>query len=602
MGMGNTQKIAKNFFILFILLFTPILWAAASGEENSEEVWFGNELLFRTPSETVKQEVSRRLELAILSGISPSQILVRGKGKLFTLYAGKIPVVTVTQARARVDKTDPHSLALLWAARVRKMLTEGHYLVAPGHLAIPVGEIRTLEVKGKFSEPLSVNVLNRNVCEVVSNNGNPTFQGLHPGQTMVVLSYGSMARVVGITVQDFAGSIPKAVSLTLTGNEISSAFLQQAVLDAVRAAIFQREGTKMSTAIPPGIFPENLASGASFNLNVPAQVSGLGYLPIKRNLSIDVAVKSFTLPSCAHLLLSNNPENFNRAGILFREAIPQGLPARLFFHHHNNGKAPYRYVLELVNQFNNNADIHVLQGIAGPSKDELFVGRMAAKQFLSVFRDKVGRVVEVSPDSAYPLISLPVGPGQTVSGILQLTPMNQERPLVVSKVVSSKFSDLWNPEQTEMLGLESGKSSGTFPEPDVTVHVSYEAGGAYAFIPIGRAPVLRSLQTNQVDSGNYGVLYTVILELKNPLAMPQNTVVMFSPQAGPAGGVFLINGKDLLTTPIVPAFTPYPIMTMALNSGETRTITIQTIPEGGSFYPIHLIVEPECHPQTGPCR
>lgn len=387
--------------------------------------------------------------------------------------------------------------------------------------------------------------------------------------------------------KNFAGKIPQEAFLEITGNPIPSEFLKQAVAQSLREIIVPQKKVSLNFKIPRKLLPPSFQEGDAFTLQIPVAVTGKGYIPVKGNVRFHIETKSFSIPPTKTLLVSNNPENFSSPGTLFEEKLSEGGAIRLFFHHRNSGEIPYLFHIFLRNDFSEAARFHILQAGSHVAVHELQAGVVATARFLTAFRDHVGRMMNLRPQSAAPLFSRKVPPGDTISGILELTPLSSGNISLVGKVESVKEG-----KSETALPSEDGKIRGIFSNPDLVLHEEYLVGGHYTFITLGKFSSLQDSRTHQYDSGNYGALYTIHLRAKNPLPTHQNAHIVFTPQGGPAAGAFLINGETLVVTPVVPAFAYYPIWNIGLNPGEIKTVMIQTIPEGGSFYPVHLVVRP----------
>ncbi|MBI2265051.1 MAG: hypothetical protein HYU64_07750 [Armatimonadetes bacterium] len=99
-------------------------------------------------------------------------------------------------------------------------------------------------------------------------------------------------------------------------------------------------------------------------------------------------------------------------------------------------------------------------------------------------------------------------------------------------------------------------------------------------------------RTGEPNPGNYGVLYKIRLELTNPGYDEKAVRISLFPTAGVARGAFVIDGKRV-NVPITPPYEEVVLASYRLPSGSRRIVEILTTPEGGSYYPVNLIVKPE---------
>jgi hypothetical protein len=106
------------------------------------------------------------------------------------------------------------------------------------------------------------------------------------------------------------------------------------------------------------------------------------------------------------------------------------------------------------------------------------------------------------------------------------------------------------------------------------------------------------------DYGDYGVLHTIDLTLANPGAVVATAFLFLQPLAGPARGSFLIDG-NVVEIGCVRVPSRYQIAAIPLSPGQTSHVALQTMTDGGSFYPIRLGVTatapvPSAPPVTAP--
>lgn len=574
--------------LLLLVVFGHSPFASGSVASHRGEVWVGHQLVLRVHHPEMGDKIAQRIEQAILEGVSASQISIRSVGHNYVVYGGKIAIITVSPAQARLNGTSSRLLAALWAKHLKEGLSKESYLVLPASLIVPVGEERRIHVVGRYHQDLSLTIDNPTVCRLTSTDMPLVVKGLRPGETKLQVSTGSVVESTRIIVKEKAGLLPKAISLSVTGERVPKEFLHRAVVSALYQRIRRKPGSSMTIEIPPNALPQSLSRGGSLSLPVSAEITGAHYLPAKGMLNVNIQNKPFTFSPSSHLMVSNNPESFAKPELLFREAFPDSSPVRLFFHHYNKGNAPYRLVVNLVNPSSHIAQIHIVQGVGGPDPHELAAGKSAVLRFFVASREHLGEVVEIGPNSSVHLASIRVDPREAISGVVELTPLTKATPVVETRVESlsgEKGSDV----PAEEVGY---KPKGVFPGPDIMIDAKYHVGGDYTFVTLGKESLLTDLDSGRVDLGNYGALYTIHFTIQNPTSSPAVVHIMFTPQAGCAHGLFVLNGYDLIQTPVVRPFTPYPLLKMTLEPGETRTLTLQTMPLGGSFYPVNLVVQP----------
>ncbi len=106
------------------------------------------------------------------------------------------------------------------------------------------------------------------------------------------------------------------------------------------------------------------------------------------------------------------------------------------------------------------------------------------------------------------------------------------------------------------------------------------------------------------DYGDYGVLHTIDLTLTNPSAAPATAYLYLKPFGGPARGGFLVDG-NFVSVGCVRVPQPYQISVFDLAAGQTQHTVVQTMTDGGSFYPVQIGIsatppQPASPPITAP--
>ena len=106
-------------------------------------------------------------------------------------------------------------------------------------------------------------------------------------------------------------------------------------------------------------------------------------------------------------------------------------------------------------------------------------------------------------------------------------------------------------------------------------------------IPIGQLP-LPNLREGQALSGDYGVMQAVRVVIVNTSRYGQAIALYANPRGGAATGTFIID-DTLVQAHRLSAYSRYKIWQETIAPGTYRTLRVQTMPEGGSSYPLRLI-------------
>jgi hypothetical protein len=141
---------------------------------------------------------------------------------------------------------------------------------------------------------------------------------------------------------------------------------------------------------------------------------------------------------------------------------------------------------------------------------------------------------------------------------------------------------------TRVETAESTDSADLYPTTLKQINAQYTVGEKWTWIAVGKEPVTDSAGKRRLE-GNYGVLYNIDLKVHNPAANARQVEVAFEAGAGPASGVFTIGNQYVEIASIHPR-EERQLARFTMRPNETRMITIQTVPLGGSAYPAALIV------------
>jgi hypothetical protein len=205
---------------------------------------------------------------------------------------------------------------------------------------------------------------------------------------------------------------------------------------------------------------------------------------------------------------------------------------------------------------------------------------------MSQENDSAGIVVTIPAKSFLLVTSPPLKEGQVSTGIIKLCQLSGgQTTLRVEAVSEEKGPD------KKLAGKEDGRLSGIVEQAYVDIERKYSLGCPPLDIRIGESPTFPS-QSGGFDLhlGNYGIIHRISLEVENASNMPRNASVFYIASGGPAR-VFIADGMVIQTKLLDPKGTRSErIMSVLLSPGEKRIISIEMMPEPGSFYPTRLVV------------
>lgn len=398
-----------------------------------------------------------------------------------------------------------------------------------------------------------------------------------------------------------AGTIPSLASLTVTGNPAEPDWL------AARVGEFIARSTKampdarvtIGTVSPPAA---PLQPGESIALSVPVQIAGGGQY-FDQSATTTVTVQNVAMqPFLPELLFyDDDPEHVTQDGVLFRGSVTAAKPARLYYYH-DAGADPRRLVVVLSSDSPDPTSVQLVDASAGPNMDVMHVGQTLTKNFLLTKALGEGMVVALAPNEAYVLKDVPMSSRQLVTGSVDLRVLSGG-PVVVTVLALTAGADPRSLLAGPVLPGDGHHRTGTFNIAGFgSGALTYRAGGPDATLVVGDTdPTPPSIDPAAAghDYGDYGVVHTIDVTLSNPGTEPSTAYLFLKPLAGPARGGFLIDGS-LVEIGCVRVPSPYQITSFDLSPGQTSHVLVQTMTDGGSFYPAQIGVSATPPQPTAP--
>ena len=356
----------------------------------------------------------------------------------------------------------------------------------------------------------------------------------------------------------------------------------------------------LGTVTPPAA---PLAPGASIQFVVPVQITGNGQY-FDRAGSTTVLVTNTPVAPFAPALLfyDDDPEHVAQDGVLFRGTVSASAPVRLYYYH-DDGTDPRRLVVALRNVSTADASaVQLIEASAGPNMDVMQVGQSVTKRFLLAEGQQEGSIVALSGDQPYWLTDLPMTARQLIAGTADLRVLSGG-PVDVTVLAVSPGVDPRALLDGPVLAGDGHHRTGVFSIAGFgSESLTFSAGGADATTVLGDTdptPPNANPSADGHDYGDYGVVHTLDLTLSNPTAAPAPAYLFLQPLAGPVRGSFLIGGS-LVDVGCVRVPSRYQITAFDLAPGQTQRTTIQTMTDGGSFYPVRVGVTATAPLTTAP--
>jgi hypothetical protein len=585
--------------------------------------------LFRTPNGGLSPEeraklAAGRLEDLLPDGLAPEDIEARQRGEGWGVYARGGLLMIATPEEAKLRHEEPEVTARRWAANLKAALggagetatqvakalgstlrakskaAKGKRVKRPVRaakatraptlgvtdfsVAVPVGETRTVGLKGTAQGPINVSGSNEFAAgKPVPGKGAIEVRGLVAGKATLWVERQGKSVAFDVWVKKHAGRVREASAAQVTGTEVPSSLVRKMAAEHILDGIEREPGAVVRVAGPPQ-GARALSRGESTEVRYPVTISGEGFFTVKTEATVRVKNVSLPAQETRTLLYSNNPESVRELGMLFEGAVEKEGTARLFYHHQNRMGRPFLFQIHLVNPNDEPAEVQLITADAGPILNTIQVGHRAAALYLAAEQSDLGVIATIPARGSRVLLSTELPNNLTVSGIYNLRTLSGG-PLVLQVRAAD---ELVKPRaETDRLAIARCEPD-VYPTPEKDEQHTYSVGDNWTFIPIGRKAISSG---DRKLLGNYGVMYNLNLQLKNPTDEVKTVRVMMAAEAGWARGAFLIDGK-LVESPHLAPPAEAVLHTVTLQPQEQRVVKIQTIPAGGGFYPISLVVRP----------
>lgn len=541
---------------------------------------------------------AERLNAVVQKGLDPKAIAYKKTGSSARIMIGQSLMMVVTSAEARARKTTGAKLAESWVGNLRKLLTLPPLTVNPSSLVVPFGETRSAEIQCALSTPIQVESSNPSLVNLdfQKKPGYIVVTGLSIGDATVTLKCEEYAATIAVTVRKYAASAaggPRTAAVT--GWNAPARLIASVARVSACQAVYLEPGARISIldAQSP---TENLTPGQKVKVPVQVGAAGAGYLPIRFSVPVEVENRHLPTAPISQIMYSNNPERLTKFQTLFTGRLDSpNETTRLLYHHQNMTSWKVGFVIDVVNPSASPASLHVIEGVSQPMLDTVVVGYVAGLEFMQNLRSCLGRVYDIPPQTRQVLVSQSLGHAYTASGIMELRPLSGE-PLLV-RVTAEPEDQRAVEDSYEMpvpaVGVDPRQialSDHVYPNPVQDYDVTYTIGKAWVFVRLGKNALRHATQDMQLY-GNYGVTYEIKARLENPLSAPVTTEFVFEATAGPASGIFYIDG-DMVRAKYLKPHSEFTLGKVTVPAGATRVVSIRTIPLSGSAYPATLIIRP----------
>ncbi|RKP56876.1 copper amine oxidase N-terminal domain-containing protein [Cohnella endophytica] len=295
------------------------------------------------------------------------------------------------------------------------------------------------------------------------------------------------------------------------------------------------------------------------------------------------------------LIRANSPETIVEEGIYYEDDVSGNV--RFLVHNYNSRSTAVKVYIIATNY--NTADANVQigpMGIGGPNPYVSSVARAVAGNFMtSKLNPKYSNVSVPAGQSKVLLTdysSKTMRPGDVLSMFADVV---MDKQLHIQVVVVDANRDVLSYLPTlKVLDSHDRHIRGTFEDANRIMVVNRTIGDVKSrmiladnIVDTRLSGIDKTTNTPVINSGNYGVMYTLRLNSVQP-----NTAIVVNPRGGYYAGAFTVNGKVVYATNNSYLLNPNEVGMLYKTGDTTESVTIQFTPASGSSLPINLLFMP----------
>lgn len=472
--------------------------------------------------------------------------------------------------------------------------TQPPITVQPAAAFVAVGAAQTLRL-GSVLGQITATIANPALAEVRVDQSaqTVTLNGKAPGATtLTVTDQRGVSAAIPVRVAYYAGSFAPSAEIRLTGDPASAQFIKEQALTATLRLVQARENAQIAASLDDIKHARPLPQDNVTQVDVPILIQGEQYFTVEG--VTHVRVENVAAPRIApdSLMVSDFPERLTENGVLFTADLQRAQPSRfLYFHYNPPGEPDRRIVLRAQNVSSEPAIVQFISGAGGPNPNEMLTGHDATRRFLQHLVQNEGQLIVVPGNSTLNLVEQPLPAKNVVANLLQLRVLNGSAvhlTLFAQNATSPPDESL---ASTELLSGDRPHARGIYRIPEFHYSRLWNVTDQYLELPIGQIPLPNLIQ-GEALSGDYGVLQSFVIKVQNPTSTPQAIAIYENPRGGRATGTYLIDGV-LIQSHQVPPFSRYKVRQYVVPARGFVRVTIQTIPDSGSSYPLRLVFAPD---------
>ena len=584
---------------------SPALQSAnppVQAESRGAQLWVNGQRAFTfeadlggLPPETRARIAADRVRAAGLDGqVTVTMVMVGKQARL--LFDGNEGVTAGRPDAHRAGMTVAR-LGQHWVQRLRLVLSAQAIQAPLAAVIVPVGEQRVIPIGGWLDGPVSVASSPAGLADCTTDGRNIIIRGVSPGVIQMQATVQQWSRPFTVRVMKYAGEWRLPPTVEVSGSPASADFIRRTVRAAVLRHTRLEPGAVLEIAPVDNSKPLDLATSTA--VTVRARSSGPGLLPRAWTQTVQVRNVGAAPARPTHLTVSNYPETFSRYQVLTETPLDTSADVRMLYHHANGLPSACRFIIEVMNPHDHPITVRLSGYAARPFRDPVRAGFEAGRGFMLCRADNRSQLITVDGRTVQPLLVQRLPAGFTASGVVLITPQSS-LPGALSLRVRTD-------DQLQMPVCEGGADTWAaiapvplfdaptlrpaqavrFSVADKRLDARYEVGKTWQFIRIGERAITDD-SGRRLD-GNYGVIYSLDIEIVNPQERPVNVELAFEPSAGIAAAVFSISGHLRAVPSALPPH-EHNMWQLRLEPGARRTIRVETMPLAGSNYPATLLV------------
>ncbi|MEN6548451.1 MAG: hypothetical protein ABFE07_20600 [Armatimonadia bacterium] len=523
-------------------------------------------------------QICGKLTSLALAGLAPGQVTVKAAKDSAQLIAAGTVLATVDAKMAAASKSTPAGLVGNWAANLKAALSTPYVILeCRATMPVPLGEKRTLKWGGTAGTDLTFASLKPDVAALHLDNAKGILyvEGVGLGRGVIEATLDNQQVNIEVEVKAWAVRVQSPVVAEITSPPLPADDVRRTVRNAVLMGVTPAPGATVELGEPH-------RSGGAYTIEVKAS----GRDCFEESTPVRVTLRTVPAPKrrAQEVLVSNAPERILEPVTLLRENLVGLAPVRLLWHHVNSSPTALRFAVRVVNRGTKTAKIHLTEAATGPMTDEIYVGHTAMARFVGLIQQSEGYMLSVPAGSMLELYDTRIQVGGIVSGLALITPVEAENLMLEVLAERSWPTTAYFAPVPERLLNDPPLTPYRF-EAEKVVELEHEVGGAWTFYHVGKE-YSTNLQGQKLY-GDYGVNYTLKCTFRNPSDKPARGEMHLRASGGVARCTFLLNG-NILETGMLRGLNEQILHKVDLAPGEQRSVTLITMPESGSNYPVTL--------------